>query len=641
MRVDFVIVTALEEERDAVLSKLPGWRKLPPTDDDVRVYFHSELPVIYSDGTKFSYSIVVVSLPGMGRVEGVNTTKDAINRWKPRYVLLVGIAAGFEENDASLGDVLVSDQVVDYELQKVFEEPPRSGFWNWLFGKQPKPRESYRFKVQPADTRLVQAAQNFSGDGWNALMTVPRPDTDKPTRLVGPMATGDKVVQRKALVNELLSYWPKLVGLEMEAGGVASACFQAPSHPGFFMVRGVSDLADENKGKVGVKKWRSYASDVAASYAIALLRSGPIPIDPVASEFKVHTDRAMNDARIVIPGLPDSIQRTEVGDVEDQLQLGRSIVLTGEPGTGKSGIGHMLAISARGGGKEVLLLDARRVEHIKDEADLRRFFSLTERVNKEIGRIGLQGGCRLIIDQLDSVVALPSATVLTNLAADCNGLVGVDVIVISRKREGHEAKLLSSLTANGFVELESRKLNEATAERLLTEIGIPSPAKNLIKLAQNLLNLELIAKIRVENDSFVFSAIEDEIDLWEKYVEALTESDSGGEESLEAVVNLAKEALNSDDGSFTLTLPLARALIRLESWGVIVLDYGRVYTFGHEKLRDYFYAWGATQRKAMPKDVVREINPHRSSNVLLWMEKIYARHSIVLHAKFLKEAFDV
>jgi hypothetical protein len=72
MRVDFVIVTVLEEERDAVLSKLPGYRKLPPTSQDVRLYFHADLAVVYPDGTKSSYSLIVVCLPGMGRVEGVN-----------------------------------------------------------------------------------------------------------------------------------------------------------------------------------------------------------------------------------------------------------------------------------------------------------------------------------------------------------------------------------------------------------------------------------------------------------------------------------------------------------------------------------------------------------------------------------------
>src|SRR5262249_44231125 len=49
--VDFVIVTALEEERDAVLAKLPVPRQVPPTADDIRVYFAADLPVTFSDDT--------------------------------------------------------------------------------------------------------------------------------------------------------------------------------------------------------------------------------------------------------------------------------------------------------------------------------------------------------------------------------------------------------------------------------------------------------------------------------------------------------------------------------------------------------------------------------------------------------------
>jgi nucleoside phosphorylase len=640
MRVDFVIVTALEEERDAVLSKLPRIQKLPPTEDDVRVYFHAELPVVYPDGTEFSYSIVVVCLPGMGRVEAVNTTKDAIARWKPRYVLLVGIAAGFEENAANLGDVLVSEQIVDYELQKIVDVSKWAAFVGWVL-RRPKPTEEYRFSVHRSDVRLMNAAQNFLGDGWNDLIAVARPTNGKPKRLPGPMATGDKVVQRRTLVKALLDRWPKLIGLEMEAGGAASACFQSPSRPGFFMIRGVSDLADEKKGTAGVKKWRKYASDVAASYAIALLSSGPIPIDGVTSEFRIQTDRSLSGAKIVIPGLPSSIPRAEVKDVEDQLQLGRPVALTGEPGTGKSGIGYMLAVAARSEGTEVLLLDARRVEHLKDEADLRRFLSAEGSVSSEIRRIGRMGGCRLIIDQLDSAITLPSATVLIELALDCRDLEGVEVVVISRKREGREAKLISPLTAKGFVELESRELSEAESSRLLTDLKIPSPTDRLIKLGQNLLNLELIAKIKLENDAFDFSAVEEEVDLWEKYIDALKESDSDGEDLIGVVVDLAGQALKSDDGRFKLSVPLKRPFIRLESWGIIACEYGLIYAFSHEKLQDYFYAWEATERMAMPADILRELNQHRSTSVLAWMKRIYARHSPELHQRFLKEAWDV
>jgi hypothetical protein len=44
------------------------------------------------------------------------------------------------------------------------------------------------------------------------------------------------------------------------------------------MVRGVSDLADAAKDSDVVDRWRAYACEVAAAYAIGLLRSGPIPL---------------------------------------------------------------------------------------------------------------------------------------------------------------------------------------------------------------------------------------------------------------------------------------------------------------------------------------------------------------------------
>lgn len=155
--------------------------------------------------------------------------------------------------------LLVSDQIIDYELQKLTRK-----------------RESYRFSVHRADPQLVGAALNFLGDKWLELVSVARPSPGVTKRHIGPLATGNKVIETDRVINKLLNSWPKLIGIEMEAGGVASGCFQAVSQPGFFMVRGVSDLADENKQTEEVKRWRSYACDVAAAYTIALLKSGPV-----------------------------------------------------------------------------------------------------------------------------------------------------------------------------------------------------------------------------------------------------------------------------------------------------------------------------------------------------------------------------
>jgi nucleoside phosphorylase len=161
--IDFLILTPLPEERDAVLRCLGSFRKLPPLEHDIRVYYASDLPATFSDGSATTYRIAVAPLLGMGRVEAANATGDAIRRWRPRYILLVGIAGGLAKAGVGLGDVLVSDQIVDYELQKLTEEETK-----------------IRWQVYRVDPRLLGAAQNVLGDGWQHLIAQKRPGRGKP-----------------------------------------------------------------------------------------------------------------------------------------------------------------------------------------------------------------------------------------------------------------------------------------------------------------------------------------------------------------------------------------------------------------------------------------------------------------------------
>jgi nucleoside phosphorylase len=257
--VDFVILTALEEERNALLSKLPSPRKLPPSSNDNRVYYWCELPSTFADGVDCKYKLIVLCLPKMGRIDAANALNDAIRAWNPLYVILAGIAGGIAGGDITYGDVLIGDQVVDYELQKVLPSGPE-----------------VRYEVHRADQRLLEAARNFTDTAWQERIGIDRPEAGKPTRHIGPMLTGDKVIAVNELLTKYRDAWPKIIGMEMEAGGAALAAFQAANRPGFFMVRAVSDLG-EGKDKAEVKKWRSYACDVAAAYTVGLLTSGPVP----------------------------------------------------------------------------------------------------------------------------------------------------------------------------------------------------------------------------------------------------------------------------------------------------------------------------------------------------------------------------
>ena len=68
--IDFLIVTALEEERDAVLDAFPELALLPPSAEDVRRYYLGNLPYSRMDGTSSVYRLALVLLLDYGARAG-------------------------------------------------------------------------------------------------------------------------------------------------------------------------------------------------------------------------------------------------------------------------------------------------------------------------------------------------------------------------------------------------------------------------------------------------------------------------------------------------------------------------------------------------------------------------------------------
>jgi nucleoside phosphorylase len=153
--IDIVIVTALEEEREAVLRKLPRHRRQNPTGNDIHIYYTANLHVKLPNGIAGSYRVAVLSLVNIGRVQAATATNDAIHRWKPRYVLLVGIAGGVGAAGVRVGDVLISDQVADFELAKITASGPQ-----------------IRWEVHRADARLLSAVRHVKTADWQGRCRV-------------------------------------------------------------------------------------------------------------------------------------------------------------------------------------------------------------------------------------------------------------------------------------------------------------------------------------------------------------------------------------------------------------------------------------------------------------------------------------
>jgi hypothetical protein len=232
-----------------------------------------------------------------------------------------------------------------------------------------------------------------------------------------------------------------------------------------------------------------------------------------------------------------------------------------------------------------------------------------------------------------------AAKLLVELMVECHGLEGVEVVAISRKRESHEGELLQPLLSAGFTEVTSYPLNENRAREVLQKMGIAEPTRELVELGRNLLNLEIIGTIREREPRLDFSSITDELDLWEHYRESLLERED--EEVIAEAVRLARDGLIHPERMIELDYPCPQSQRRLISSGVVMCQHGRVYRFSHEKLQDFLYAWDATERCASTSMVINEIGPHRARNVIIWMDKIYARQRSPFRKQFLREVLSV
>lgn len=246
--VNVAILTALPVEEAAVIEAIGNCSVQSLYGRDVHL------------GEVAGQRILVFPIDGVGTAAAAQAAELVIRVWNPAYLMLAGIAAGASRPSADLrlGDVLVADQVVGYELAKVKPD-----------------KVDRRYNVYRSDVELLNFARSLRSADWTDRITTQRPDDPhgrmRPLVHVGPMLAGDKVLADGATLTELRQAWPEAIGVEMEGVGVAHAAHR--NGVGFLMVKAVCDLADDKKDDT----WHRYASAAAAHFAIAVLSRSQIP----------------------------------------------------------------------------------------------------------------------------------------------------------------------------------------------------------------------------------------------------------------------------------------------------------------------------------------------------------------------------
>jgi nucleoside phosphorylase len=225
MSPELVLFVALQEELD-VLAKSLSLKKYPSTPA--------------ASGMVGTVSVDVLCPEDMGRVPAaVEVTRylEGRSRERPRLILILGLAGGFPEEKTAVGHIICPTTVVDLASRKVIESEDG--------GAETKFRRK-DFDMAPA-LREVLNSDLFDRDAWSkeAIVFAEWPEDRRPSLHFGMIASVDEVVASGPWRKSLLRHTDKLLGVEMEAGGVCAAAskYGVPVS----MLRAVSDNADPAK----------------------------------------------------------------------------------------------------------------------------------------------------------------------------------------------------------------------------------------------------------------------------------------------------------------------------------------------------------------------------------------------------------
>ncbi|MBB5034485.1 phosphorylase family protein [Prosthecobacter vanneervenii] len=243
---DVCILTALHDpELKAVLQLDYSW-SVAHCSSDSRQYYKGTLV----SGDK-SLRIAAMAAQQMGMPAAAVLASRMIHEFKPKYLVMAGIAAGVK-GEVEYGDVLVADPSFDYLSGKL-----KAGENSNTFLPDPLP-----FRL---DSFISDIVRSVAADE-NALTAIRskwrghKPNHNLAIR-IGPLATGSTVLAFDGSLEETRTNWRKLIGFDLETYGVFCAAnhFGVP-RPFVLSAKAVTDFAD------GVKddKWREYAAYTSA-----------------------------------------------------------------------------------------------------------------------------------------------------------------------------------------------------------------------------------------------------------------------------------------------------------------------------------------------------------------------------------------
>ena len=243
-----LIMVATPEERQAVIEAVTGVTKAAPIRRNLDLHTAFELGVV-------SRARVLLAQTRPGSVDpggAMLTAKSLIEQLNPDYLLLTGICFGLREDKQRLGDILVCTQLRVMDHKKIAEYTPG------------EPVEIMRGdRVAPSVTLLDRCQ--------SARLT-----QDGPKVHLGPMLSGNVLLNSPTIRARLIEAEPDGIGGEMEGLGVYAAA--AREKVDWIVVKAICDW-----GMGKNDDWHEVAARNAAEFVLDVLGNGGLDQPPKRS----------------------------------------------------------------------------------------------------------------------------------------------------------------------------------------------------------------------------------------------------------------------------------------------------------------------------------------------------------------------
>ncbi len=281
--VDYLFATPLEEEWRTSFPILKGMSSSTSSRVDVKTYYTWGFPLHLGRGKNAEYLMVgePISRKTPGQEKTAATVTHALVNWKPRAMILLGIAGSLKDG-VDLGDVIVPSET-----------------FGCTTGDAEAKGLSWRVETHQMEFRGVNLISEFDRDEkavaeWQTECLAAADQLgispERPPDLhIKPLASTNYVVKstefKKTLIDNVCD---KLAAVEMEAAGTHCAIYRDANHVEMTSIRGISDYADENKSNLEASSkdaWRKYAAGNAArllNYYLALK-----PFDPLSPTYEL------------------------------------------------------------------------------------------------------------------------------------------------------------------------------------------------------------------------------------------------------------------------------------------------------------------------------------------------------------------